>query len=183
MADSPADDVRMLVLDADGVLTDGSILLDNHANEFKRFSSRDGFGIRLWERMGFSTAIITGRAGEALLHRCREVGIVHVIQGAKDKSASLDELCAQTAATPGQMAYLGDDWPDLAAMRRVAYPMAVRDAEPAVTAAAAFVTPRPGGRGAVRDAVEHLLAAKGLLHRALALYDPAHNSRATPPPR
>lgn len=167
----PASQVTLLVMDADGVLTDGSILLDEEGREVKRFGVRDGFGIKLWQRMGFAAAIITSRSGRALEHRARELGIDLLIQGAADKSSALAELARRSGTDPERMAYLADDWPDLPALRRVGYPMAVADAEPAVRALAAFVTPRPGGRGAVRDAVEHLLASRGMLDRARGLYD------------
>lgn len=166
-----ASEITMLVLDADGVLTDGSILLDDDGREVKRFSVRDGFGVKLWQRMGFAAAIITSRSGRALEHRARELGIELVIQGAADKAAALAELARRSGTEPAQMAYLADDWPDLPALRLVGYPMAVADAEPAVRAIAAHVTARPGGRGAVRDAVEHLLGARGMLDRARGLYD------------
>lgn len=162
--------VSLLALDVDGVLTDGSILIDDRGRETKRFNIRDGFGLRLWARMGFHTAIVTGRSGAALQHRAAELGISEIIQGAKDKSAALDDLIARTAVPAEQIAYLADDWPDLPALRRVGYPMAVGDADPQVKKLAAFITPSPGGRGAVRDAVEHLLSARGLMERALALF-------------
>lgn len=167
-----ASDVSLLALDADGVLTDGSIFLDDDGREIKRFNVRDGFGIKLWQRMGFAAAIITSRSGRALQHRARELGINLVSQGEADKSAALTQLMDRTGLPAGHIAYLADDWPDLGVLRRVGYPMAVADAEPAVRRAASFVTSRPGGRGAVREAVEHLLTAKGLLDRALRLYDP-----------
>ncbi len=167
---SPAD-ITMLVLDVDGVMTDGSIVLDDDGREIKRFSVRDGFGLTLWKQMGFEVAVITRRAGRALQHRARELGIGLVIQGAKDKSEALGQLAARSGTPPERMAFVGDDWPDLPAMRRVGYPIAVADAEPLVRRAAAFVTTRAGGRGAVREAIEHLLSAKGLMERAAALYD------------
>lgn len=167
-----AADITLLVLDVDGVLTDGSIHLDDEGRETKRFCVRDGFGLSLWRRMGFGVAFLTGRSGKALLHRAGELGIEHVIQGAADKGSGLDQLISRCGIGPERMAYLGDDWPDLAVMRRVAYPMAVANAEERVRAAAAFVTSRPGGDGAAREAVEHLLSLKGLSAQAAALYDP-----------
>lgn len=155
--------IRLLVLDVDGVLTDGSINYDDHGLETKRFHVRDGFGIRLWQEAGQRVAILTGRTGSALLHRLADHQIDLVVQGSKDKGAGIGDLAARAGVEPGEMAYLGDDWPDLGAMRAVGYPMAVADAEPAVLGAAAWVTPRGGGRGAVRDAVEHLLEARGAL--------------------
>jgi 3-deoxy-D-manno-octulosonate 8-phosphate phosphatase (KDO 8-P phosphatase) len=163
--------VELLVLDVDGVMTDGSILLDDDGRETKRFHVRDGFGVKLWQRMGFRAAIITGRAGRALRHRATELGIVHVVQGVADKGAALDALLREAAVPPERAACLADDWPELPLMRRVGYPMAVADAHARIRAAAAFVTTQPGGRGAVREAIEHLLRARGLLEQALTLYD------------
>ena len=166
-----ASSITLLALDVDGVLTDGSILLDDDGREIKRFNVRDGFGIKLWQKMGFTVAIITARSGRALQHRARELGIEHVAQGANDKASALAQLVERAKTPPEHIAYLADDWPDLAVLRRVGYPMAVADADPVVRAAAAYITTRPGGRGAVREAIEHLLTAKGLLDRALRLYD------------
>lgn len=168
----PAESVQLLVLDVDGVLTDGSIVVDEEGCEFKRFNVRDGFAVKLWQKMGFRLAVISGRVCPAVGHRLDELGISLVVQGSVDKAASLADLAKKSKIDTQHMAALGDDWPDLPVMRRVAYAMAVADAEPAVKSAAAFITARPGGRGAVRDAVEHLLQAKGLLARALELHDP-----------
>ncbi|MFN0131716.1 MAG: KdsC family phosphatase [Phycisphaerales bacterium] len=166
-----AEAIRLLILDVDGVMTDGSIVLDHDGREHKRFHVRDGFGIKLWQRLGFTVAIITGRSGEALRHRAAELAITHVIQGSSDKAASLADLLASLQLAPAHAAFLGDDWPDLAPLRLVAYPMAVADADPHVLALARYVTRAAGGHGAVREAVEHLIASKGLLERALAQYD------------
>lgn len=165
--------IALLVLDVDGVLTDGSIYVEDRGNETKRFNVRDGFGITLWQRIdaGRRVAIITGRQGSAIEHRARELGIDPVIQGAKDKSVSLDEVLARTGIPAERTAFVGDDWPDIPAMRRVGYPVAVADADPRVKQIARYVTTLPGGRGAVREAVEHLLSVQGLMERAVRLYD------------
>lgn len=162
--------ITLLGLDVDGVLTDGSILLDDHAVETKRFNVRDGFGLRLWARLGFRAAIVTGRSGDALLHRAKELGLTDVIQGSTNKGESLRLLVERTGIPAAQIAFLGDDWPDLPILRRVGYPMAVADADDEVKRVAAYLTPRPGGRGAVRDAVMHLIGSKGLMEKALSFY-------------
>lgn len=169
----PADaaPVRLLALDVDGVLTDGSISLDDRGRETKRFCAADGVGLRAWQRLGYRAAIITGRGGTALLHRLAELGVGEVVQSSKDKGAAIESLAQRCGLTLPAVAFLGDDWPDLPALRRVGYPMAVANAPAVVQRAAAYVTPRPGGAGAVRDAIEHLLAAHGRLDEALALYD------------
>lgn len=171
--------VELLILDVDGVLTDGSIFIDEDGRELKRFNVRDGFAVKLWQRLGFKVAVISGRDCAAVQHRLEQLGVTLIIQGSQDKAIALADLARVTGVEPDRMAALGDDWPDLALLRRVGYPMAVADAEPVIRAAAAFTCTRPGGRGAVREAVEHLLAAKGLLERARALYDPPQHS---PPP-
>lgn len=163
--------LKILVLDVDGVLTDGSIFIDHDGREFKRYHVTDGFALRLWEKMGFTAAVITGRTSETVLHRMADLRVPHVIQGSKDKAESLARLAELSGIAPADMAYLGDDWPDLPALRRVGYPMATADACDPVKAAAKWVTKRHGGNGAVRDAVEHILDAKGLLSKALGLYD------------
>lgn len=169
---NPAASVELLILDVDGVLTDGSIFVDEDGREHKRFHVRDGFAVKLWQRLGFKVAVISGRDCAAVQHRLEQLGVTLVIQGSQDKAVALADLARVSGVDPQRMAALGDDWPDLALLRRVAYPMAVADAEPAVLAAAAYTAPRQGGRGAVRDAIEHLLAAKGLLESALQMYDP-----------
>lgn len=164
-------DIRLLILDVDGVMTDGGITVDQQGHETKRFHVRDGFAIRMWERAGLSTAIITGRSCAAVTARAKDLRIAHVLQGRAEKASAVGEICAAAGVKPAQAAFLGDDWPDLPAMRAVAYPMAVADAEPSVIAAAQYVTPRPGGHGAVRDAVEHLLAKMGKLEAVRGFYD------------
>jgi 3-deoxy-D-manno-octulosonate 8-phosphate phosphatase (KDO 8-P phosphatase) len=163
--------IRLLVLDVDGVLTDGGIMLADDGQEIKRFCAADGVGLRAWARVGLRSAIITGRRGDALMHRLSDLGVSEVIQGSSDKGASLALLEQRTGVPRGEMAYVGDDWPDLPIMRAVGYAIAPANADARVKAVARHVTPRAGGQGAVRDAVEHLLSGLGLLERAVALYD------------
>lgn len=169
MLGNPAE-ISILALDVDGVLTDGSILLDDRGTETKRFNVRDGFGLRLWARLGFRSAVITGRSGLAVEHRAIELGLSDIVQGCQNKAEALDALSARTGVPPARIAFLGDDWPDLPILRRVGYPMAVADADDEVRRIAAFVTSRPGGRGAVREAVMHLVGCKGLTEKALSFY-------------
>lgn len=165
---NPAE-VRLLALDVDGVLTDGSIMLDDLGHETKRFNVRDGLGITTWLRMGFQVAIITKRSGEALKHRARELGIRHIIQGCANKGLAIGDVTHTTGIPAREMAFIGDDWPDIPAMRMVGFPIAVADAAAHVKAVAAHTTTLPGGRGAVREAIEHLLTAKGMLDQAVEL--------------
>lgn len=166
-----AANVQLLCLDVDGVMTDGSIAIDDNGVETKRFHVRDGTGIRIWLKLGLQIALITGRRGTAVQHRARELGIEHVIQGSTDKAADLRELLRTLNLAPQQVAMLGDDLPDLSLMKMVGYPMAVADATPEIREAARFVTQRPGGHAAVREAIEHLLRAKECWDEARRLFE------------
>ncbi len=154
----------------DGVLTDGSIDLDDHGVETKRFFVRDGTGLSIWMRLGYEAAVITGRSGMAVEHRATELNIHHVIQGSNNKAASFGELLAELGLRASQAAVIGDDLPDLPMMKLAGYAIAVADAVAEIRAVAEFVTVRPGGRGAVREAVEHLLRAQDRWPEALALF-------------
>ncbi len=155
--------VRALILDCDGVMTDGSLYVDDNGLETRRFSVRDGFGIALWKSFDLPIAVISGRGGASLRHRMARLGVEDVVQSSADKAAALRDAAARLRVTAADCAFMGDDWPDLPAMALAGYPIAVADAAPAVRAAAAWVTTTPGGHGAVREAIEHILSAKGLL--------------------
>jgi YrbI family 3-deoxy-D-manno-octulosonate 8-phosphate phosphatase len=156
-----ASKVRLLVLDADGTLTDGGILVDGHGVEMKRFSVRDGFAVRCWLRSGRELAVITGRGEMALRHRLSDLGVRHLVSASGPKGPVIDSLLAELHVPAAQVAAMGDDLPDLPMLHRVGYPMAVGDAVPEVRAASAWVAQAAGGHGAVREAVEHLLRAAG----------------------
>lgn len=161
----------LLALDVDGVLTDGSIMLDDDGREIKRFNVRDGLAITTWLRLGLHAGVITRRAGRAVEHRMRELGVPHVVQGCTDKREAIAKLAERCGVPLAQAAFIGDDWPDLPALRVVGFPIAVADAAAEVKAAAKFVTISRGGRGAVREAVEHLLVLNGMYERAVAFFD------------
>ena len=160
-APDPAQQVRLVALDVDGVLTDGGLHYDPEGREQKRFHVADGLGIKLLRRAGLEVAIISGRASPAVAARARELGIAHLHQGVEDKRALLDQLLARLELCPAQVAYMGDDLPDLPVLRVVGFPAAPADARPEVRQAARWVTSAPGGRGAVRELAEHLLKAQG----------------------
>ena len=143
--------IRLLVLDVDGVLTDGLLYRGPDGAEFKAFSIRDGHGIRQLLDSGIKVAVISGRAGDATTDRLAELGVRLVQLGVSDKGAALDKLLQQTGVSAAETAYVGDDLPDLPAMRRVGLAVAVADAEPELLAVAHWSTLRSGGRGAVRD--------------------------------
>ena len=169
-ADSLAN-IRLLVLDVDGVMTDGSIHIDDRGVETKRFHVRDGTAIRMWMKLGGHVAIITGRGGMAVRHRADELGVVHVAQESGDKAQSLRGILSELRLSASQAAILGDDVPDLPMLRIAGYPMAVSDATDEVKAVAKFITSARGGHAAVREAVEHLLKSTGRWRDAVALYD------------
>jgi YrbI family 3-deoxy-D-manno-octulosonate 8-phosphate phosphatase len=139
----------------------------------------------MWARLGLEIAVITGRNGMALRHRLRELGVRHVISGSKEKGGAFEGLLAELGVAADEAAMIGDDLPDLPILRRCGLPIAVRDASQEVLDVARFVTPRPGGAGAVRDAVEHILKAQGRWSDAVRLFDPEYVSpvRQAPDPR
>ncbi len=152
--------VRLLILDVDGVLTDGRLHYDPDGREFKTFHVRDGFGLKRIIEAGIEVAVISGRSSGSAAGRMAELGIRHVLLGREDKSAALDELLAKLGVDAGSAACVGDDAPDLPVMRRVALPVAVADCHPSVLTVAAWQTSLPGGAGAVREVCDLLLAAR-----------------------
>jgi 3-deoxy-D-manno-octulosonate 8-phosphate phosphatase (KDO 8-P phosphatase) len=165
-----AEPIELLILDVDGVLTDGGIIRDDAGQQLKRFHVRDGAGLVMWRRLGKQVAIITGKESPVVAHRAEELGIELVYQNVANKREVFEELCEQINIRPSQVAYVGDDLPDLPVMRRVAQPIAVADAVEEVRAVARYVTKYPGGYGAVRDAIEYLCKEMGLWGLILEKY-------------
>jgi 3-deoxy-D-manno-octulosonate 8-phosphate phosphatase (KDO 8-P phosphatase) len=166
--------VRMVVMDVDGVLTDGAIALvptygpDGPAvAEAKVFDVKDGLAIHWAARMGIATAFLTSRASPAVVRRAEELSVTHLITGARAKAPAFLELCRSTATPPEHVAYLGDDLPDLGPMGLAGLPIAPADAAPEVRAAARWVTAARGGHGAAREAIEGILRAQGLWGRVV----------------
>jgi 3-deoxy-D-manno-octulosonate 8-phosphate phosphatase (KDO 8-P phosphatase) len=157
--------IRLLVLDVDGVLTDGRLYFGPRGEALKVFDVRDGYGLTALRSAGVEVAVISGRRSAAVSARCRELGVRHVHQGVADKLAVFGRLCARLQLAPAACAFVGDDLPDLPLMNAVALPCAVADAHPAVRRAAAVVTRRGGGRGAVREVCDLLLAGRGSRRR------------------
>ena len=162
--------VRLVVLDVDGVLTDGRIIYGTGGMELKAFDVRDGHGVRMFHRAGLRTAILTGRASDVVTRRAEELGIADVVQGARDKLAAYRELLARHALADAQVACIGDDVTDLPLFARAGLAVAVPGAAPEARAAAHYVTGRTGGRGAVREVLDLILKAQGLWDEALARY-------------
>lgn len=159
--------IRLLVLDVDGVLTDGRLYFGRRGEALKAFHVRDGVGLRELQRAGLEIAVISGRRSPMVAARCRELGVRHVLQGVGDKLAALRRLCARLKLTPAACACVGDDLPDVPLMRVAALSFAVADAHRVARRAADVVTRLPGGRGAVREVCDHLLAlnARQARHR------------------
>ncbi|OPZ14431.1 MAG: 3-deoxy-D-manno-octulosonate 8-phosphate phosphatase KdsC [candidate division BRC1 bacterium ADurb.BinA364] len=152
--------VRALVLDVDGVLTDSGLGMDGES-EFKLFSARDGQGIKYFMRAGHAVAILTGRESGAVLARARDLGILHVAQGAKIKMPALKSLAAEMGVGLDEICYIGDDMPDLPCIRAAGMGVAVADAAEPLLREADCVCRRKGGQGAVRETVEWILKSQG----------------------
>ncbi len=155
--------IKMLLLDVDGVLTDGKIILDSQGNELKAFHVRDGHGIKLAQRAGITIGIITGRTSEVVNIRARELGIQEVHQGAKEKTEVYDAVVAKYGLRDEEVAYMGDDVVDVGIFKRVGIAVAVADADPAVRQHVDVITKTGGGRGAVREFINLLLKQQGTL--------------------
>ena len=162
--------VRLLVLDVDGVLTDGRVVWDEGGRETKFFDIRDGHGLKLLMRAGVEVAWLSGRASRANQVRARELGVTELREGAKVKLPVLQELLERFQVAPEQVAYMGDDLIDLPPMRAVGLALAPADAVAEVRAAAHWVSRFPGGRGAVREACELILKSSGAWEQVTARY-------------
>jgi len=165
-----AADIRLLALDVDGVLTDGRIYYGNSGEELKAFNIKDGLGIKLLQGAGVTVAIITGRSSDIVQRRASELGISEIIQGREDKITALQQLARKLDIDLRECAYMGDDLPDLAAMRAAGIGMTVADAAATVANHADWQSRSAGGHGAVREACEYLLAARDALRNAEAGY-------------
>jgi len=163
MISSNASQVGLLILDVDGVLTDGGLKFDTRGEEYKTFNSLDGHGIRMLLESGIEVAIITGRESTIVSQRVQELGVRHLYQGCSDKLAAFNELLGKIAIEAKQVAYVGDDLPDLPIMRRVGLAIAVQNAHGFVKQHCDWVTTLPGGSGAVREVTDFILQAQGLL--------------------
>lgn len=162
--------IRLMILDVDGVLTDGGIYMGPDGEAMKRFDIKDGTGVVLWRRAGGLTAILTGRSSRIVENRARELQISVVSQGCSDKRAAYEAVKEELQIANEEVAYIGDDIIDLPVMCQVGLPIAVADAVPEVKKKALFVTDHAGGHGAIREAVERILRAQGRYEKAAAVY-------------
>lgn len=162
--------IALFGMDVDGVLTDGRIIYGDSGLEIKHFNAHDGMGITLLIRAGVTPFIITGRRSEATLRRANDLGILEVYQGISDKVSCLKEIVKRHGKEFEDVAYVGDDLADIEIMRKVGLPIAVADAVDEVKQHAKFVTSKPGGHGAVREACEFVIRYNGYTGRFLDLY-------------
>lgn len=153
--------IKLLLLDVDGVMTDGRIIYDNDGGEAKAFDVKDGHGLKLVQRAGIQVGIITGRQSEVVARRAAELGISLVYQGAKDKSLPFREILEKLSLVPDEVAYIGDDIVDLPIMRQVGFAATVADAVEDVKPYAHMIAKRCGGRGAVREICDFILKDSG----------------------
>jgi 3-deoxy-D-manno-octulosonate 8-phosphate phosphatase (KDO 8-P phosphatase) len=167
-----ARNIRLLALDVDGVLTDGLISYSDSGEELKSFSIKDGLGIKLLQRAGIEVAIITGRRSAIVERRAAELGISTIVQGREDKLEALTELCRERDLPLAHCAYMGDDLPDLGAVRAAGLGLSVADGADAVRHAADWCSTRCGGDAAVREACDTMLAARGQLANLIEGFDP-----------
>ncbi len=162
--------IRLLLLDVDGVLTDGRIIYDANGVESKAFDVKDGHGIKMLQRAGIQVGIITGRQSPVVAFRARELGIDLVIQGAKKKLPPYETILREQGLADHQVAYVGDDLIDLPILRRVGFSATVADGVEELREYVDYVTRRSGGRGAVREICDMLLRETGLWKSSVARY-------------
>ena len=164
-------DIQLLALDVDGVLTDGGLHYSSTGEEMKVFNTLDGLGITALRNSGIAVAIITGRASQIVARRAQELRVDHLHMGCRNKTQALLDICQEKGISLAQVAYMGDDLNDLGPLSKVGLPLAPANACADVKERARFVTQRPGGQGAVREAVEYILKAQNRWDKVLASYE------------
>ncbi len=162
--------IKMLVLDVDGVLTDGTIVVDDRGRESKFFNALDGHGIKLWKRAGLKVAFLSGRKSPPTRQHAKEYEIDFCLEGRRDKLAGIKELEKMSGLASEQMAYVGDDLPDFPAMRCAGFRVAVANAVDEIKAVADYITRKEGGKGAAREVIEYLLKKTGRWNELLKKY-------------
>ncbi len=163
--------VEILLLDVDGVLTDGGIIINDDGRETKRFDVRDGHGLKMLMRCGVDVILLTGRTSKAVEHRALDLGIKEVHQGAWDKLKVFEEILRKREISSAGAAFVGDDVVDVPVLRRAGFSATVADAAEDVKKTVDYITEKPGGRGAVREICEIILKAKGKWPEATAKYE------------
>lgn len=170
MLSSRAKLIRLMAFDVDGVMTDGGLYLSDSGEEFKRFNSLDGHGLKMLRASGVEVAIITGRASRCVAARAENLGIAHVFQGVENKLETMIDLLNKLELSRDAAAYMGDDVMDLSVMRHVGLALSVPESPQLVREHSDYVTQRGGGHGAVREACELIMSAQGTLDAQLARY-------------
>jgi len=165
-----AANIKLVVFDVDGVLTDGKLVLGENGNEYKSFHVRDGHGIVMLMETGCNVAVITARSSKIVAERMSSLGIKYIYQGEKDKGKAIKNLFDQLGLMPSEIAYVGDDIIDLPAMNKVALPIAVADAHPEVRKIAKFITKNNGGQGAAREVCELIMIAQDNFKKIIESY-------------
>ena len=165
-------DIEMLAMDVDGVLTDGTLIINGDGTESKSFNSLDGHGIRMWQRAGLKVALISGRASEPTTLRAEQLQIEYVFQDCHHKLPVFEKLLDQLGLSPDKVAYIGDDVTDLPVIRCAGFGVTVANAVDEVKQYADYVTTRPGGSGAVREVIEYILKNSGRWQQLLNRYLP-----------
>jgi 3-deoxy-D-manno-octulosonate 8-phosphate phosphatase (KDO 8-P phosphatase) len=165
-----ARDIQLLLLDVDGVLTDGNLLYSGNGEESKSFNTQDGFGLRLLREAGVEIGVITARTSEVVARRASELKMRHIYQGVGNKNEAFKEVMRATGLKPYQIAYMGDDWLDLVLLQQVGLALVPANGAREVKEIAHFITERSGGTGAVRDACDLIIEGKNLLLELLQKY-------------
>ena len=163
--------VKLLLLDVDGVLTDGRIIYDSRGHDMKLFDVHDGMGVYLLKKAGVPTILITAKGSRAIKPRARDMRVEAVFENISPKTAVLDKILKKYKVNAEEICFAGDDLVDLCLMKKVGFPVAVFNACPEIKQQAAYVTLREGGRGAVREVVELILKAQGKWQELIGLYD------------
>ncbi len=162
--------IKLFLLDVDGVLTDGRLYFSNQGDEFKTFSTLDGHGIKMLQKSGVKVGIITGRTSNLVAKRANDLGIKILVQGREDKWDALQEILAQHPCELNEIAFMGDDWPDLTVMCRVGLALAPANSHFTVTERAHWQSCARGGEGAVREACDMLMKAQNSFDQLLKPY-------------
>lgn len=165
-----AKQIRILLLDVDGVLTDGTLILSSQGEESKGFNTQDGFGIRLLQEAGVEVGVITARSSAVVTARCENLKMKYVYQGNNDKLQAYKDILKKSGVKPIEICYMGDDWLDLILLKRVGFAAAPANAMPEVKAAVHYTAAQHGGSGAVREVCDVILQAKGVHQQLLQSY-------------
>ncbi|HPN27204.1 MAG TPA: HAD-IIIA family hydrolase [Candidatus Cloacimonas sp.] len=166
----PWNEIKLLVFDCDGVLTDGRFVYGTNNLEIKNFHGHDGLGFKLLQHTDIIVCFITGRSSEALERRCLDLNITYLFQNVANKKECLDNLLKDLSLTYTNVAYMGDDWNDVPVMRKVAFSAAPADAQPGIIHLADWVSEFKGGHGAARDLINYVLIHKGIYEKTILSY-------------